>query len=70
MALSPEELEQIREIVRIELKQNPPVGGTMVRWFGVVGSGCLIVFLVVLALHVLVIGGFTAYYLMKGGAPN
>jgi len=60
MALSPDELEQIRQIVRDEIKQASPVGGS--------SKGCLmaIVYVVfsIIILHVIVIGSMTAYYLL------
>ena len=59
MALSPEELAQIREVVKSEVKQALP-------WAG--AKGCLIsvgvLFLVVLVLHVVVIGCVVTYYLL------
>jgi hypothetical protein len=59
MALSPEELEQIRSVVRSEIYQSrfgmKPFAG---------GFKLVYVFLAVLALHAAVIGGFTVYHLL------
>jgi hypothetical protein len=61
MALSPEELEQIRQIVRDELKQSAIVSGGV--------KSCLTlaiyVFISIVLIHVLIVGGFTAYYLLR-----
>jgi hypothetical protein len=63
MALSPDELEQIRAIIRSELNQRPPSSGGANR-------GCLTAvlifvgfFVAVLIVHVIVIAGFTVYHL-------
>ena len=59
MALSAEELEQIRAVLRSEIGNSRGWNGFLVFL-----RVLLIVFLAVLALHVLVIGGFTIYHLM------
>jgi hypothetical protein len=64
MALSPEDLEQIRQMVRNEIQQATPPGAPQ----RILPVGCLVLIglaLGVLALHVLVIGGFTIYHLMN-----
>ncbi|MCE0484039.1 MAG: hypothetical protein LV479_07360 [Methylacidiphilales bacterium] len=64
MALLPEDLERIRAIVRAELSQAQKNSGSFVKSFLNLGRGLMIIFLAVLALHVVVIGGFTIYHLM------
>lgn len=59
MALSSDEQEQIREIVRSELKQGSPFFGALKGRMIML----IVIFLSVLALHILVIGGFTLYHL-------
>jgi cell division septal protein FtsQ len=62
MALSPDELAQIRDVVRLELRQNTSTSsGKIVAWI-ILGFVCL--FSAVLLLHVLVIGGFTVWHLL------
>jgi hypothetical protein len=61
MALSPEDLEQVRGIVRSEMSRSS--GSAWKPLLNVFG-GFAIVFCVVLGLHILVIGGFTVYHLM------
>jgi hypothetical protein len=64
MALSSDDLEQIRTVVRSELQQRPPdkygFGKALVR----LPIMFAVIFCVVLALHVFVIAGFTIYHLM------
>jgi hypothetical protein len=63
MALSPEDVEQIRAVVRMEMAQIPPRAGSG-KWI-LLGIGLpLLAFMIVLMLHVVVIGGFTIYHLM------
>lgn len=62
MALSSEELDQIRQVVQAELKQAPGRDVWKIVALLTLVSGA--VFISVLALHVLVIGGFTIYHLM------
>ena len=61
MPLTTEELEQIRAVVRSEIALSRTG-----RWNGLMlGGGILLaLFLSVLAIHVIVIGGFTIYHLM------
>jgi len=59
MALSADELEQIRAVVRSEIAKSRGWNSFLVF------PGILVViFIAVLGLHVLVIGGFTLYHLM------
>jgi hypothetical protein len=66
MALSPDELAQIRDVVRLELQQNTPTRGgkifAFIKILAFIGVASYGLFFVVLALHVLVIGGFTVWY--------
>ncbi len=62
MALSPDELAQVRDVVRLELRQNTPISGGKVVAFIILGFVGL--FFAVLMLHVLVIGGFTIWHLL------
>ncbi len=61
MALSPEDLQQVRMVMRSELEQRFSLGR--------VAKNILILFLgtflAVLVLHVLVIAGFTVYHLIR-----
>jgi hypothetical protein len=69
MALSPEDLEQIRQVVRNEIQQITPPA-TPQR---ILPLGCLVLLglaLGVLALHVLVIGGFSLYYFLNHPAGH
>jgi hypothetical protein len=64
VALSPDDLEQIRSVVRAELQQELPrisrsPGAAALLFRILIGT-----FLGVLAIHVLVIGGFTVYHLL------
>ena len=63
MALSAEDIEQIRTVVRTELQQVAPdkngFGKALVRLLII----SAVIFGVVLALHVAVIAGFTIYHL-------
>jgi uncharacterized membrane protein len=61
VALTNEELEQIRSVVRSEIGQSRSVRNIVLIYFLV--SAAMI--LAVLALHVLVIGGFTLYHLIS-----
>ena len=61
MALSPDELNQIREVVRSEIIQQRPTSSVVVRYCCITAA---IIAIAVLLLHVLVIGGFTAYHLL------
>jgi hypothetical protein len=62
MALSPDELDQIRDVVRTELNQQRY--GYWARSAGRSGVMLIFVFLAVLGLHVLVVGGFTIWHLL------
>jgi hypothetical protein len=62
MALTTEELEQIRAVVRSEIAQaRGGWGRNSLATIRVLFA----IFLAVLALHVVVIGGFTLYHLMS-----
>jgi hypothetical protein len=63
MALTTEELEQIRAMVKYEV-QNSPRKGANGFFIAVLILGTI--FFAVLALHVLVIGGLIIYHLSKG----
>ncbi len=65
MALTNEELEQIRFVVRNEMTSSR--SGRWWLWLFVPGIFTVVAFFAVLALHVLVIGGFTVYHLMASG---
>lgn len=59
MALSPEELEQVRAVVRQECQsRNRKI------IFGIILLP-VVLFACVLTLHIMVIGGFTVYHLMQ-----
>ena len=58
MALSPDELAQIRDAVRSELQQE------RYGCFKTLGWVLIATFLSVLLLHVVVIGGFTIWHLL------
>jgi hypothetical protein len=62
MALTTEELEQIRVVVRSEMQHSRGNGS---RGFLIACGIIAAIFLLVIALHVLVIGGFTIYHLMN-----
>jgi hypothetical protein len=63
VALSNEDLQQIRAVVRSEIEES-----SQGRWFYYYSSASrrllLWIFITILALHVLVIGGFTIYHWM------
>jgi hypothetical protein len=64
MALSPDELAQIRDVVRGELNMRPAGTWTAAK-IAFIAIVCFVnLFLAVLMLHVLVIGGFTIWHLM------
>jgi hypothetical protein len=65
VALTNEEIEQIRAVVRSEIA-NSQRG----RWpLSFVGPKIFVlIFVAVLALHVLVIGGLTVYHVMTSGS--
>jgi hypothetical protein len=64
MALSPDDLDQVRQVVRSEMQQGiPPSFGTRNPARTVLFI-LLAAYLAVFVLHVLVIGGFTIYHLM------
>jgi hypothetical protein len=65
VALTNEELEQIRAVVRSEIASSRSG-----RWWPLVfvPGGFILIFFAVLALHVLVIGGFTIYHLLSSGS--
>jgi hypothetical protein len=66
MALSSDDLEQVRMVVRAELQQTPPAssGGRILRSLLFPFLALAIVFVAVLSLHIFVIAVFTIYHLM------
>jgi hypothetical protein len=68
MALTSDEIAQIRDVVRLEIRQNTSAsGGKIFAFLKIVvfiGLALYGLFFVVLALHVLVIGGFTVWHLL------
>jgi hypothetical protein len=62
MALTAEELEQIRGVVRSEISKPSRDAWKIVL---IVFAASFAMFIAVIGLHVLVIGGFTIYHLMQ-----
>jgi hypothetical protein len=68
VALSSDELDQIRNIVRSEL-ENASKGQSLLFKAGKITFAVIAIFFVVVIAHVLVIGGVTAYYMFAGSTP-
>lgn len=64
MALSPDDLAQIREVVQTEIQQKPRSGPSAGKIIGLILLIIVGLFLAVLALHILVIAGFTIWHLL------